>query len=267
MGASSAAELGLDTARLPRRALYLAARSALRVSAQDESLVIDRRPAGRQRFPAARIDRIVCNPVAEWSGAALALCLRWGITVTWLDAGGNALGDCVPRVAETLPLHRVLQQLVEIGDWPARYGNWLRCRRMSVLLAWAVERKEAGNPVETGEWAARKREWVYNARIETDLSSEWGGWCRSLCVARLAGAGLQTRYRGFGGHALEPAEDLAALLLAELVLQGGAFAAAAADTRAAALLFEAAVPARVRRLHEHLGQLHRFALQAVETWL
>jgi hypothetical protein len=267
MGAHAAAELGLAPARPPRRALYLAARAPVRVSAQDDSLVVERRPAGRQRFPAARIDRIVCNACAEWSGAALALCLRWGITVTWLDAEGRALGDCVPRFAESLPLHAALERLVELGDWPERYGNWLRRRRMGVLVRWAVARKQTGDPVLAGEWAARKREWVYNARIESALPAATAAWCRALVVARLAGAGLRPRYPGFRGQALELAEDMANLLWAELVLENGPAMIGAGSAQAAAMLFEAGVRGRIGRLYEHLGQLHRFALQALETWL
>jgi hypothetical protein len=266
MGARPAVELDAARERLPRRALYLASRTPLRVSAQDDSLVVERRPAGRQRFPAARVDRIVCNPAAEWSGAALALCLRWGITITWLDAAGHALGDCVPRLVDTLPLHAALERLVELADWPERYGNWLRRRRMSVLVRWAIQRKQAGEAVDAAEWGERTREWVYGARLEADWAVALHGWCRSLVVARLAGAGLRTRYAGFGGHCLELAEDMSALLWAELALESGAVARAAGRSEVTALMFETAAPARVRHLHEHLGQLQRFAAQTIETW-
>lgn len=267
MPACAAAAPCQDSLRLPRRALYLAAKAPLTVTAQSDSLVVERPHAARQRFPAARLDRIVCNAGAQWSGEALALCLRWGVTITWLGGDGHALGDCVPRLAEALPLHTALESLVELADWPPRYGNWLRRRRMQVLVRWAVRRKTAGTPVSVAEWTDHKRAWVYNGRIPSALPPTLAGWCHALVVARLAGLGLRPRYPGFDGHVLELAQDLADLMWAQFNLESASSLAAAADTRTAALLFEAGSADRVRSLRQHLGQLHRFAAQALDAWL
>jgi hypothetical protein len=59
---------------------------------------------------------------------------------------------------------------------------------------------------------------------------------------------------------------MSALLWAERALESGAVARAAGRSEVTALMFEAGAPDRVRHLHEHLGQLQRFATQTIETW-
>jgi hypothetical protein len=137
---------------------------------------------------------------------------------------------------------------------------------MAVLLRWAIRRKQAANPVDAGQWSELRRQWVYGAQIETALDPALQGWCRCLVVARLTGAGLRTRYPGFAGHCLELGEDMTALLWAELALESGALASRAGNSAATALMFEAGAHVRVHHLHEHLGQLQRFAIETIETW-
>ena len=57
----------------PRKALYLATSTPLRIDAEGESLLLRRSAQATARYPLARIDRIVCNRHADWSGNALAL--------------------------------------------------------------------------------------------------------------------------------------------------------------------------------------------------
>jgi CRISPR/Cas system-associated endonuclease Cas1 len=81
------------------RTLYLAAAEPLRVTSTGEALVVSR-PAqahlGVQRVPVARVLRVICTVQVDWSGAALALCMQRGITVSWLDAHGASRGHLWP---------------------------------------------------------------------------------------------------------------------------------------------------------------------------
>ena len=86
------------------RALYLGSREAKRVSCTAEALVVTNARAQTLRYPVARVARVISSAdVVDWSGTALALCLRAGIGITWLDARGNALGSLYPRQRTTAP--------------------------------------------------------------------------------------------------------------------------------------------------------------------
>lgn len=250
----------------PRKPLYLATAAPVRVGALGTSLVVQREPGGRQFFPIARIVRVVCNRHAHWSGDALILCLRHGVAVTWLDAAGRAVGDAVPATAAPAHLHGALECLLERRDGLARYGNWLRSRRMDVLVRWAARLARAGRPPAPQEWEQRKREYVYGSRIPAVLADSLEGACRSLAASCLAGAGLRPRYWAVGGEPLELAADLAALLWAEVNFDCGTLAAGAADFRAGTLFFEewAKGPAASPALH--VAHLKRFVARELDQW-
>ena len=62
------------------RALYLGSREHKRVSCTAEALVVTNARTQVMRYPVARLARIVSSAGAvDWSGGALALCLRCGI--------------------------------------------------------------------------------------------------------------------------------------------------------------------------------------------
>ena len=66
------------------RALYLGARDRKQVSCTEEALVVRNDKAQTLRYPVSRVARVVSSAQVDWSGAALALCLRRGIGITWL---------------------------------------------------------------------------------------------------------------------------------------------------------------------------------------
>ena len=117
------------------RALYLGSREAKRVSCTAEALVVTNARAQTLRYPVARVARVVSSAdVVDWSGTALALCMRAGIGITWLDARGHALGSLYPQHRTVAPLATALELWIENEDGLTRYHHWLRSRRMPVLV-------------------------------------------------------------------------------------------------------------------------------------
>jgi hypothetical protein len=89
----------------------------MQVGAEAESLVVRMKTGAVRRFPIARTDRIAANGNADWSGAALALCMARGVTITWIGADGQPSGDCCPRVerpavADDVDFHALIVQLL-----------------------------------------------------------------------------------------------------------------------------------------------------------
>lgn len=253
--------------RPARKPLYLAARARVRVRAEGESLVVSRDASSCQRFPVARIDRVVCCARADWTGDALTLCLARGITVTWVAPGGLPIGDCTPRLARRGGFHDAIESYVETPDWRFGYGNWLRRARMRVLIQWATRRNAHGTPVQPTEWEARKREFVFKGELPSRFATEMLAWCRAVVVARLAATGLRSRYFGYDGGALELSEDLTTLLWAGLTFQYGDPMAGALEQAALPMAFEAGAAQRERELRDQLARLRMHVTRAVDAWL
>lgn len=240
----------------PRKALYLAATGPIIVSAAGPSLVVRREPRGCARFPLARIDRVICNRNAQWSGEALLLCLQQGITVTWVDGRGRAVGDATATRARQGPFAERIERYVEGPEWPQRYANWLRRRRMAILQHWAAQRVAAGNTLDRGTFEGLKRAYVY--RVESaPFDGEGSGACQALVLESLEREALDKRYWGHGGGVLELCADLAALLWAEYSLACGTLPASAQTQATKLLFFERWADTGRRRLLEHLGDLQR----------
>jgi hypothetical protein len=251
---------------MPRKPLYLATRSPLRVSAQGESLLVRRPQAADQRFPVARIDRVVSNAHAEWTGEAIALCLARGVVVTWIDARGGALGHTLPRQASRATLAERIESFVESPDWAGRYANWLRAQRMRVLVRWASRRRHAGTPTTPAEWEDHKREFVYGGSAPAVFAGHVRAWLDAWVAAHLHRARLPARIWGWSGTPLELCDDLAGLLWAELNLDSGEIARAARGVREEMLLFEGWAHLHGGRIVAHLADLERFVARENESW-
>lgn len=250
----------------PRKPLYLATSKRIRITAEGEAIAVHQTPAGLSRFPVARIARIICNRHADWSGKALALCLSRQITITWVDGGGNGIGSASPRLATPLSLHHSLEIWLEQPDWDVKHENWLRKRRMDVLLQFTARSLAAGRPFCRETFETQKREFVYNNEISSAFAPVGIGWCHALVVARLARKGLQTRYFGYDGGTLELADDLSRLLWAELNLDCGSLTVTANKERVQMLFFENWARQRQDRLIAHLAHLKRYVAQENNNW-
>ena len=253
----------------PRRAadartLYLMSPHPLRVTSTGEALVVRDHEAQVVRFPVARVLRVVCNDTAEWSGAALVLCQQRGLTITWLDGGGEALGHLWPARGRPVDLAEALAALAaESGEWSASYDNWLRHQRLQVLQRWAGERARAGQPVHAPEWEQAKRRYVYLAQTADVLPPVLHGLVAALVASRLADCGVQGHYWCAVGDPISLATDLTALVWAEMNLCAGALAAAVERPREAAAVFERWSLSRAGVVHALLANLRAHALNVL----
>jgi hypothetical protein len=249
-----------------RKPLYLATRNPVHIDAGATWLVLRRTDAPTARYPLARISRIVCNQNANWSGAALALCLRHQIPVAWVDGRGRPLGSALSRLGKCDPLGVALESYVELPDWPARFDNWLARRRLEVLTTCAVRALRESRAPDAAAFAELKRQYVHNRTHPRGFCPEAEGWCHALVVSRLHERGVHTRYWGYDGQPMEIADELCALLWAELNIECGAMPAAADGGRTLMLMFESWAHGHEARLLAHLADLHRHVAREVEAW-
>ena len=247
------------------RTLYLAAAEPLRVTSTGEALVVSRpnqAHLGVQRVPVARVLRVICTAQVDWSGAALALCMQRGITVSWLDAQGADRGHLWPARPRQVDLADALNALA--GDepgWSDSYHHWLRHQRLAVLQRWQGERAGAGAPVGEAEWQQAKRSWVYQDQLPEHLPPLLLGMAAGLVTHRLSECGLQAHYWCCAGEPMALAADLTRLIWAEMNFCAGALAEAVAQPREAAAIFERWSGTCVGALHQHLANLRAHALR------
>jgi len=249
-----------------RKPLYLATGLRLRIIAQAESLVIQQPAKSDRRFPLARIDRVVCGSQTDWSGEALALCMANGVTITWVSGRGEVLGQCASSRRVAASREARLESFLDHPDWETRYRDWLRSRRMSVLMDWAAARAGRNAAPRAAVLERHKREYVYHAVITEVFGTEAKGWCHAWTVARLREAGLAARYWGHDASALDLADDIAGLLWAEINLAGGAIVKGASGGRDGMLFFENWTRLNGARPADHLAQLNRLVARENETW-
>lgn len=249
-----------------RKPLYLATRNPVHIDAGATWLVLRRPDAATVRYPLARISRIVCNHNAHWSGAALALCLKHHVPIAWIDGRGRSLGSALPRLGVCNPLDTAIADYVELPDWSERFDNWLARRRLEVLTTCADRALRESRAVDAAAFAELKRQYVHNRQHPIGFSPEGEGWCHALVVSRLHEQGLHARYWGYDGHPLELADELSALLWAELNIECGTIPAAAEGGRTLMLLFESWVHGREGRLLAHVADLRRHIARELEAW-
>ncbi|GAB4403129.1 MAG: hypothetical protein OHK0048_21700 [Rhodoferax sp.] len=241
------------------RALYLAGAAPKRVAATDAALVVTTDKAQVLRYPVGRVARVVSRvDTVDWSGAALALCLRAGIPITWTDAQGHALGAVYPHAARPTALSTSLQVWAERPDGADLYANWLRQRRMAVLTHWAAQRKPHPAP---SEWEQAKRRWVYQAHIDAHLPTGLRGLAQAYVAAQLDAIGLPPHLLGPTLERMELCEDLTHLLWADMNLNTGHSADTTADPATLTALFEKWLTHNGATLHVHLMALQRTAHQ------
>lgn len=248
------------------RTLYLAAPVPMRVSSTGEALVISRQDEHAPvRLPVDRIMRVVCNELTEWSGAALALCLYHGVSVTWMDSHGATAGHLWPRQPQRCSLGEALDILgTDQPLWVERYACWLRHERLRVLKHWGQQREASGCPVGVPEWSQAKQAYVYRGEIAVHLPWVLQGMAGALVASRLLESGLEPHYWCIGSdEPLALAEDVTALIWAEMNLSAGPLAEAIERPAEAAALFERWSGTCASLIHEHLAHLHNQALRAL----
>jgi hypothetical protein len=246
------------------RALYLGSREHKRVSCTAEALVVTNARAQVMRYPVARVARVVSSAdVVDWSGPALALCMRAGIGITWLDAKGCAVGSIYPQQRAMTPFASALELWLENpAAGLAAYQNWLRSRRMDVFIRWGREWVDAITPQQ---WESTKREWVYCGEYTRHLPQGLRSLCLAYVSAQLSSYGLTPLHWGPRLEGIDLDEDLCELLWAEMNLGSGALADKADADAELSTLFERWSNRNASAITVHLDCLHRTALKALYT--
>lgn len=245
------------------RALYLSGRGHKRVTCTEEALVVTNEQAQTMRFPVARVARVVSSAdVVDWSGPALALCMRAGIGITWLDARGQAVGSVYTQTRSTASLATALELWSERADGAELYQHWLHARRMNTLVRW---RDEHAKTVTPQQWEATKREYVYAGEFSVHLPAELRSLCLAYVAAQLNSYGMTPQLWGPRLEAMDLDEDLCQLLWAELNLNAGTLADQCHDSATATQLFERWSVRNASALTLHLAHLHRTALKAMHN--
>jgi len=245
------------------RALYLGSRERKRVTCTEEALVVSNASAQVMRYPVARVARVVSSAdVVDWSGAALALCMRAGIGITWPDSRGDALGSLYAQQRHDASLATTLELWAERSDGAALYQNWLRARRMDILVRWAKSQPERQTPQQ---WEGSKRSFVYGGHCQVHLPTGLRALCLAYVAAQLNSHGLPPQLWGPRVEGIDLDDDLCQLLWAEMNLTSGALAEGASDDATLTALFERWSTLNAAALTLHLAHLHRTALKAMHT--
>lgn len=244
------------------RALYLGAGEKKRVTCTDEALVVTNDRKQTYRYPVARVARVVSNTVVDWSGSALALCLRCGIGIAWVDGRGEPLGSSYPQARGNTGFATALEIMTEAPEGPLRYQHWQRARRMDVLIRWGHTRPDTLSPQQ---WEAAKREWVYAGEYTKHLPKPLRAHCLAYVGAQLSRHGLPPVLWGPQAQRLDLDEDLCELLWAEMNLCAGSLADTVNAEQPAAALFERWSGRNASALMLHIHSLQRNAMKALNA--
>lgn len=244
------------------RALYLGATEKKRVACTTEALVVSNERKQTYRYPVSRVARVVSSTVVDWSGAALALCMRQGIGIAWVDARGNALGISYPQIRSNTDFCTALEVMTESEQGTVRYQHWLRTRRMDVLIRWASTQPQTLSPMQ---WENTKREWVYASQYTVHLPTPIRSLCLAYVGAQLTRHGLPPMLWGPQAQRIDLDEDLCELLWAEMNLCAGSLSDHVNQEQPATALFERWCGHNASTLMLHIHSLQRSAMKALST--
>jgi CRISPR associated protein Cas1 len=244
------------------RALYLGAAEKKRVTCTDEALVVSNERKQIYRYPVNRVARVVSSTVVDWSGAALALCLRRGIGIAWVDKHGEPLGISYPQARGNTDFCTALEIMAEDTQGPVRYQHWLRVRRMDVLIRWASTQPQALTPTQ---WENTKREWVYGGQYTAHLPTHMRSLCLTYVGGQLARHGLPPMLWGPKAQRIDLDEDLCELLWAEMNLCTGSLPEHVNEEQPATALFERWCGHNASTLMLHIHSLQRTAMKALHA--
>lgn len=235
--------------------LYLdGARSPLTVLPEGPALRIRQEGVADFILPLRRIARVLVRGTrVQWRTEALTNCLRAGVPVIFVGAGGAVLGGCY---ALSVPCQRqglagVLAERACEPDLPGRLDAVLRaCERAAILQLLQVARWTLADlrPHAVAS-ACRERLPAEAAGMEAQMAA----LCTALVLAGLSRAGVGPRFLADCAGGFPLAERLAAVLAwslwpalwrlgAYLRRHGSKHAEEQARSRRAARAFEAEAP-------------------------
>ncbi len=251
--------------------LYLRGQAATCVDADGPSLLVRRAGHAPDRYPVARLSRVIASQRVEWSGAALRLCMTAKIPIVVLDGDGEPLGYVQPARVARSSLDRLLREALDRPDWPERYENFVRAQRMRLVRQWIEGLQARGVPLDVRVLRERVRADVFRWRQPDRPAAPgrelWQGALAAFASRQALCAGVSLRYWGCGGGCLDLAGDMAALLGLSLELElSGAGEAAHGDPVAMLRVLHAFGERTAATAREFLGRMHGWARRTVEEW-
>lgn len=106
------------------RPLYIDGSPGCRVVLDEPALRICLPEKADQLFPLARVSRVVCKGVVDWTMPALLACADAGITVLFLERNGKVRGRWLGHGGTRQSLTQRLVDLLARADGPGLYENW-----------------------------------------------------------------------------------------------------------------------------------------------
>ena len=83
-------------------------------------------------YPIYRLGRLYLKGGVEIETHALVTCLKYGISITFIDGRGDAEGVCVGVRQRSAMIHSLLEELLEFDNWEDHFDVW---RNATVRLA------------------------------------------------------------------------------------------------------------------------------------
>jgi len=248
-----------------RRPLYLVPKDRVQVRRDGDFLVAQQRGQPARHYVVSHLDRVICTALVDWEGEAMALCLRHGVTVSWLDGHNQLLGHCMPAVIATHPLHECLERFVESRNAEQSWDNWFRHRRMHVLSEYAARRLAAGDDIPEAEWRDLKRQYVYWRQVPRQLHPDLLGPFQAMLVARLAREHVRPTYPCRSGQVLDLLDDLTVLVWGEINLESRGLGVVIADRRIQWQFVESWQREHSALLTDHLAAMKFFVARTLQT--
>jgi hypothetical protein len=214
MPSSRAARSGLPNR--DARPLYIAPPGDTRVALDGPALSVCQEEKAEQLFPLRRLSRIYTGDWVSWTSEALIACAATGVTVVFVDGGGEVVARVLGRPGQRDELFHRWTEFLLLPQAGGMYGFWRD--DLGRRAAWWAGVKLGAPPNGRGPHPCR--EWInreaarYAGRAAGERSRQW---LRSLAFAWMQG---HLQDLGFGtatelAQAGEPAlaRDLAGILM------------------------------------------------------
>ncbi len=114
--------------------VYLNTPGVRRVTLEGPALRIHSRDQADRFMPLNRLSRVVCRGNVQWSTAAMIRCMQAGVTITFLDREGRAVGMCLGDWPQYSPLSELLDAFFTLDEGPARLVDWFRSQSRNRLI-------------------------------------------------------------------------------------------------------------------------------------
>lgn len=253
----------------PRLPLYLEGRQPLIVDLNGPALLVKSETRASGRFPLQRLSRVIAGQQVQWRTRALLACLEQGIAVIFVDGRGRPAGYLHAMNEHASRLDQLIRETLSRPDWQETYKNWLRAEHMRVLHAWRAGQEAAGNIISEQAFQRLVRRHIYQGKHASQ--EEHDGFYQAAIAAMLASmfrrAGLEPRYWGMHGHALDLIGDLTRVLLLRLMLEIGEFGSGFEGQADLMLrVFHSQLDEMDQSARAMLGRLHRHIKEQLETW-